>query len=323
MYNDRFGLAAMFGASILIVGLIEMLLRKESYRVVLACLLVGLAVGQNFRTTTDYRWSWEKQLRLYWQLKWRAPELQAPTTIVGEGALIGSIGSWATTSAFVQMYAPEKDVHSVDFWYLDMGKADLTPHVEKNQPVIDEKSFMRYTAPENSSLVISYKPDEQQCLWVLSQNHESSRYNTEKESYALSLTNLDQILPVSNRTLRPDIFGAEIARDWCYYFQKGDLARQFQNWEEVVRLWQEAEQNGLHPRVGIEYAPFIEGYAHIGDFEGALALTRKAFFPDYVMRDYLCETWKRIGQTTEGAPARQDALQSAIDDFGCGAEILP
>jgi hypothetical protein len=126
IYNDRFGLAAMFGASLLIVGLVELLLRKESYRVALLCLLVGLAVGQNFRYASDYRWSWEKQQRLYWQLHWRAPGLRAPTAILADGGLVAYIGSWATTSALAQMYAPEKDAHWMDYWYYDISKVDLT-----------------------------------------------------------------------------------------------------------------------------------------------------------------------------------------------------
>lgn len=322
MYNDRFGLAAMFGASILVVGLIEMLLRKESYRIVLACLLVALATGQNFRVTTNYRWSWEKQLRLYWQLKWRVPEIQPQTAILGEGALISYIGSWATISAFMQMYAPEDDVHFVDYWYYDISKIGLKPHIEDNQPIRDEKNFMRFDAPAQNSLVITFKPDEQQCLWVLSDRDQANRYLTEKERDALPLSNPSRILPVSDRTLRADIFGADIPHDWCYYFEKGDLARQFEDWDEVVRLWQEAEQKGVHPRVGIEYGPFIEGFARSGDFEQALNLTRKAYYPDYVMRNYLCQAWERIGQSAEDSPELRDALQHAVDDFGCEENIL-
>lgn len=323
MYNDRFGMAAMFGASLLIVGLVEALLRKETYRVVLLCLLVGLAVGQNFRTANTYRWSWEKQLRLYWQLKWRAPELKPPTTIMGEGALAPYIGSWANTSAIVQMYAPEKDVHYMDFWYLDISKANLMAHVEERKPVEDWKNFMYYSTPAENSIAISYKPEDQQCLWVLTRYDKTNPYITDLEYAAMQLTNLDRIAPETSRTLRADIFGPEIPHDWCYYYQKGDLARQFGDWPEVVRLWNEAEQQDLRPLVGVEYSPFIEGFAHTGDFEQALELTRSAALMDYKMRDYLCMTWNRIGEAASPGEQLQEALALAAEELPCDRSAFP
>jgi hypothetical protein len=60
-------------------------------------------------------------------------------------------------------------------------------------------------------------------------------------------------------------FGMEPAHDWCYYYQKADLARQSGDWKEVVRLGNEAQKLGLHPDDPIEWMPFLQAYAFVGD----------------------------------------------------------
>src|SRR5699024_2062398 len=75
-YSNRFGLPGMFGASLLAVALITEIIHRPIQRLVLLCLLVGMAVGFHLRVANDYRWSWARQTRFYWQLSWRAPYLQ-------------------------------------------------------------------------------------------------------------------------------------------------------------------------------------------------------------------------------------------------------
>lgn len=82
----------------------------------------------------------------------------------------------------------------------------------------------------------SFEPEKLQCLWILGPQDQANPYVSAALLEALPLSNLNQILPTSTRTLRSDIFGPEPAHDWCYYYQKGDLARQTQDWEQVVDL---------------------------------------------------------------------------------------
>lgn len=322
VYNDRFGLASMPGAALLVVALVDYFFRKPIHRLVITCLLVALAVGYQFREATDYRWSWERQLQFYWQLKWRVPHLQAPAAILGDGALIPYMGSWATISALVQMYEPHKDVHYMDYWYWDLQKmGDLGNYGPGGDNFVDKRNFMRYDAPSANSLVVSFEPENNECLWVLSERDRTNRFLTQELQDALFLSNPDLILAEVARPLREDIFGAELPHEWCYYYQSADLARQVGDWERVIALWREAEAAGDHPRVGIEYGPFIEGFARTGDWETAVELTQRAYFPDFIMRDYLCETWSGIAAATAGQPGREKALHEVIDRFECQDEL--
>lgn len=320
IYNDRFGLAAMFGAALLLVGVVDLLIKTGAYRLALVCLLIGLATGQNFRYQTSYRWSWEKQRRLFWQMKWRAPDLAKPTAIYGEGALVSHLGGWAYTSALVQMYGQNGDSHFMQQWYFDLSKIDISA-LGKDEPLTAQSNFMRYRGSAANSLVIAFASEEPHCLWVLSETDRANPYLSDLLAQAAPYSNLDQILAAPDSPLRADIFGREPARDWCYYFEKGDLARQRQDWRQAAGLWDAAVQQGLRPRVGVEYSPFIEGFAHLGEWDSAVELTRKASYPKYEMRAYLCGAWRRIADSTPASPEKQTTLQAVIDEFECQDEF--
>ncbi len=68
----------------------------------------------------------------------------------------------------------------------------------------------------------------------------------------------------------PDIFGSEPAHNWCYYFEKADLARQGRDWQTVLPLEKQAKTQSLAPKFGPEYIPFIEAHAQIGDWQTSL-----------------------------------------------------
>ena len=316
-FNDRFGLAAMLGASLVVIGLLDYFLRKDSQRVILACLLVSLAVGHHFRSTTQYRWSWEKQRQLFWQLKWRAPSIQARTAILGEGALVGYIGSWANTSAFNQMYGSTKDTRDPDYWYLDLHKYDVSTSVDQGLPISDYRKFLWFTNPADHSLLISFEPEKDQCLWVLAERDFQHPYLSEKLRQAMPLSNPGRILASPDPALRADIFGAEPPRTWCYYYQKADLAAQTGDWAGAVDLWQQAQQAGLRPGARTEYAPFIEAALHSAEWDLALELSKEANVPDYEMWAYNCRIWQ---VATDAMPPSEDktrAIASAVETLQC------
>ncbi len=130
LYNDRFGLAAMFGTSILLVAFLDWALRPGKPQKILVCLLIGLATAQQARTATLYRWSWEEQRQIFWQLKWRAPDIQPYTAVFGNGALAQYMGSWANISALNLLYF--QDIPDPAYtWYFDLYRYPIARFVEE------------------------------------------------------------------------------------------------------------------------------------------------------------------------------------------------
>lgn len=133
------------------------------------------------------------------------------------------------------------------------------------------------------------------------------------------LSNPQQIL-ASPSAIMPSIYYPEPAHGWCYYFEKADLARQLRNWNEVAKLGDTAFRLIDHPNNPVERFVFIEGYAHVGDWDRALKLSKESY---QVSKDYvgplLCQLWKRIEmETTDGLPkARSEALSEVKSLFLC------
>lgn len=323
LYNDRFGLAAMFGLAILLVTLIDTLIRPGRWQVALVCLLVALSTGQHFRSTTSYRWSWEEQARLFWQLKWRAPGLSPFTAIYGNGALVSYIGSWANVSAVNLMYSRGNIPASAYYWYFDLYRYDMKGAVETRGNVVDEKNFLRYYAPAEQGLVLVDVDEPISCLWIVSEADRHNPYLEEVVRDVLPFSDLSRIDPNASDQLPTDIFGREPAHGWCYTYQKARLAEQQGDWEQMMALWDQAAADGYRSYSEPEFVPFILAAAHTGRWETALQLSERAYYPYYVMHDHLCTTWRRIRDEVPPSEARQQAIEQAVEQFECQGIVTP
>ena len=323
LYNDRFGLAAMFGGGLLLSVFIDWLIRPGRPQALALCLLIGLATGQHARNATLYRWSWEEQRRLFWQLKWRAPGLEPYTALYGNGALVAYMGSWANISAINLLYSPAAIPRPAYYWYFDVYRYNVEAIVEQRGQVIDEKNFLTFSAPATQSVVMADQPETDQCLWIVSEADRHNPYLEKAILTALPLSDLSRILPGESSPPPQAIFGPEPPHTWCFYFQKARLAEQMGDWEQVMQLWEQAQAKGFRPRSEPELVPFILAAAHTARWETALQLSDRAYYPTYVMHDYLCTTWRRIRDETPPSSARQEALSQAHRELDCGQIFQP
>jgi hypothetical protein len=73
-----------------------------------------------------------------------------------------------------------------------------------------------------------------------------------------------------------------------------------------------------HPNNPVERFVFIEGYAHVGDWERAIKLSRESY---QVSKGYvgplLCRLWDRIAADTADSPERNEALSQVKNLFSC------
>jgi hypothetical protein len=134
------------------------------------------------------------------------------------------------------------------------------------------------------------------------------------------VSNLSRIepLPAADGYPPTEIFGKEPAHNWCYYFQKADLARQLGDWQSVVRLGNEAQEKGFSPSSPQEWLPFIEGYAYTGQWEKALKRTREAFEMDEAVAPRLCRAWQRIQDGAAPPLDIQGQLDQLLEPMQCG-----
>ena len=72
---DRFTIPMMLGASLLLIGIIELVFKSHILKVTILGILIGLAVGLHYQNANLYRREWNSQKAFFWQLSWRAPKI--------------------------------------------------------------------------------------------------------------------------------------------------------------------------------------------------------------------------------------------------------
>ena len=316
---SRFTLPFMFGVSLIFVGVIH-LIPWERVRIVLLVSLVGLAVGYQFLLANNYRQDWETQKDLFWQLTWRAPSIQPDTAIImNEGALeyyadnsLSPVVNW--------VYAPEKRGEDIDYVLLyptTRLRSDALLKLEPDLPILTEYLAGQFHGNTSQTLAIYFMPPG--CMRILDPEVDRVNRSIPEQSlmrFAARLTNYELITSESTAQM-PKPYYPEPAHTWCYYFQKADLARQFKQWEEVASLGDAAFAEGLNPADPSERFVFIEGYAHAGEWDHAVELSKRSFEESELMTAPLCRLWERIAAETVSTSERSGALSEVKILIAC------
>jgi hypothetical protein len=327
-HSDRYAMPAMFGAALLTMLIIEWLAQPRIQRAVLVGVLIALAVSYHLRVANDYRWLWTDQMRVYWQLYWRAPGLKPDTAIFFENEPFPNQGLFSTSSAINLLYpqakATDPEHINLDYWvYTIRPRYTHAP----DTPVIDLSTQFRtlkYTGATPNSLVLYKDPSKASCLWVLSAEDENNPVIPDLVKAFLPVANPDQILASPSPGEYPPevLFGPEPEHDWCYYFEKASLARQMKDWQEVARLADEAMDEGYLPSTPgsnsvYEWQPFIEGLANNGRWEEAALLTQLVYQRDSHSGDLLCGLWRDGLSSEQGGGEAMPSILDVKTELGC------
>ena len=319
---DRFMVSMMFGAAILLAGLLE-LLRHERARATAASLLVALAVGSQFLSGNVFRRDWEGQRELYWQFAWRIPALEPGTVIFTKEMPLDYETDLSMTAPLNWIYAPEYQ-RGEDLPYIllytekRLGGASL-PDLEAGTAIAIRYRTVTFRGSPGKSITV-FAP-RNGCLRVLDPVYANAELYG-RESRALTGT-----IPLSDPTLihadaptpsMPSaLFGEEPQHTWCYFYEKAELARQVGDWGRVIELKEDADRLGLSPEDPIEWLPFIEGYARLGRWDDAEPLARLAVDADGRVRKGVCQVWGRVRSATAGQADSQERSEALSSAFGC------
>jgi hypothetical protein len=84
-WSDRFALAPMLGAVILVACLSDWLLRTRNQKQWFFSILLASSISFQISNVNNFRLDWGNQLNIYWQLHWRVPALDPGTSLFGNG----------------------------------------------------------------------------------------------------------------------------------------------------------------------------------------------------------------------------------------------
>lgn len=321
--SNRFTLPFMLGSSLALAALLNWLPGPRWYKAGLVGVFAALAIGVHFQSANEFRRSWDVQRGLFWQLAWRMPALEPGTTLLTNDLPTEFCSDNSLTSPLNWLFAPENNSAQMSYMLyfptvrLELGLKDLRPGL----PI--EQNYLASTFSGSTSDVVAVQYAPPACLRVLDPEIEPlNKMIPELMRVSAELTDTARITAVpADQAARPPaaIFGSEPAHNWCYYYQKADLARQLGDWPQVAALGDEAFALGDYPNDPMERLPFIEGYAHTGSWERALELSRESQAITPFMQEPLCRLWQRIDNQTPASPEKEAALPTALGELGCGA----
>lgn len=318
---DRFTIPMMLGTSLLLVGIIELLIKSRNLKVVIMSVLVGLAVGIHFQNANVYRREWNSQKAFFWQLSWRAPEIEPGTMVLGSELPFIHFSDNSLTAPFNWTYVPDALPTPMPYliYAIESRLGNELQELSLDQQIVEPYRATYFTGSTSQALVLYHTPPG--CVKIL--DPETDKRLPQKPKYmseAMDLSNLNLItdsdIPVQPPT---QIFGPEPEHDWCYYFEKAELARQYRDWVKVVELGDKARSldTRLYEVNAPELLPYIEGYAHNGDWDIAYELTRQADQLTFRMERILCSTWSRILENTQPSPERLSVVKQIEQEIEC------
>ena len=300
--GSRFALTSIFGVSVIIAGVLEWLSSKTGAKLIVIAFMMGLAVHTNLYNTKSYQESWEKQRQFYWQLHWRAPYIQPETALISEGEIFPFVGIYSTSMGIALLYPPVDDSQNMPYWFFSYWE-----YLHKIPKELVEGTTLRehvrnysFTSQSRDSIIVEFNPGLNRCLQTFTSPDLGIKEIPEFFEPILSITDLDRIkmtAPQADWIPPKEIFGAEPEHSWCYFFEKAELAGQYQDRDEVVRLMEEARQGGFAPQDVREYLPLLNAYVVSNRFEEAYDLTIRINRLSNNIGDSLCTAWLRHSET--------------------------
>jgi hypothetical protein len=262
---DRYTIYASMGVAMVIAGFIFHFFKGPT-RSGFLFVLIGMSVVVHYFSAASYRDFWSAQRDLWQQMIWRAPSLRPGTMLFASPSFAGYEEGYEIYGPANMVYYPGQGVQLGG----DVLNSDTAANLQlqKNREHYDRNVLV----PDNyRNALIAIYPGSQSCLHILDGRKVELPGLIDNSLVAdiASYSRIDQIDPSAAPVSLPSFLSGEHPREWCFYYQKMDLARQQGNWQEVTRLADEAQKKGLTPEDPSEWMPALEAYITLGRVQDA------------------------------------------------------
>jgi hypothetical protein len=319
-WSSRFLLAPVLGAVPLFVLFFFFLSgrKRQSALSLVFSLLLAASIASQFREANRYTIYWDYQREYYWQLKWRAPGLVPHTFILAPNTPLIRNSDYQIGYNINLLYNPGSPQTEALYWWFDGPDTLLDPQTGEYKAAKKAHDFMRNITFDSDMtyaqpVLFSYGRG---CLQAITDDYYQGEPNLSFQENQLFPLAKDHLILPTGPEMPLQIYGPEPAHGWCYHYQKAELARSQQNWQEILRLWQTAKTQQAETRYGLEYLPYVEAHARTQDWETALKYSIKAGKVTKEARPFLCNFW----QTRLSAlPGYAEPWQTLRRELACAA----
>lgn len=317
---SRYGLPAATGGIFIIVSILFSL-KEKGFRAFLAYTLIFIATVTHYANAAIAVRSTESLREFWWQVSWRAPQIEEGTTLVAhyaESSLPEDYVLWGPANF---IFYPERKKETpiqlplsaviLDYNGLTsiLAEANANPRPGRgNIQDISYKDILVISQPSPESCVHFY--DRDMTVFSVFENSDMMMVASKSDG-ANILTDGDIHIP------QESVFGAEPRHTWCYYYQKASLARQKGEWEAVINLFNAAAEQELQPNDQIELMPFLQAFAYLGDKRKVKQLSTRINTETY----YQYQACQVLREMAEGKYPLSSEMDAHVNKLFCkGAE---
>jgi hypothetical protein len=276
---SHYALPGSLPAVVIVVSLLQLMRSPRVGRILLAGLLV-VAVLTHYAVATRALIEQLETARFWQQVTWRAPDLKPGTTLFvkypsfdygGDGSIVWGPANliYDASPSKVVPIRYEISALEVSSFILDEMASGVN---------VGPVTYRTYTIPVDFGKVLVMSQSRPgTCVRVIDGRWPLLSVEDPLEiALAAQYSRAEMIDVEGHGATAPDwLFGPEPVRGWCYFFEKAELALQRGDFEEVVRLAEQAEQEDQSPNEGIEWMPFARAYAQLGMVEKIRAVGSK------------------------------------------------
>ncbi|MBI5951827.1 MAG: hypothetical protein HY865_09235 [Chloroflexi bacterium] len=311
---SHYALPASVAGVILVVGLIHALSSKR-LQMILVSLLVGIAALTHRGLAIKAADEQSAVRDFWWQVYWRIPKIQEGTTIAAiyPGIDYGEDTDivWGPAN-FLYYPNPQPGMDLVKY---PLGGTILDPTGIRN--VVEEKEKISATYRSHfiflnyRRVLVMSQPSAESCVHVIDPRWvEQSQRDTEEIVQLFPHSKMEYALTEGETAVPLGFaFGTEPTHGWCYFYQKAELARQQGDWDSVAAIGAEAARLDLVPADPVEWTPFLQAYAVLGETKKVESLAAQ-FKDDPFHKEQFCEN------LTNGIQLK-DEMQNKVDELFC------
>ncbi|MCC6298085.1 MAG: hypothetical protein IT314_02215 [Anaerolineales bacterium] len=295
-FYSHYGLPISLAASILLVGLISYIVSSSRIFNLLVGILIVIAGLSNSLWAKEIIYIQKSFENFWWQASWRIPDLLPDSTLItlypNTKVVDDGLGREDAVSL---IYFPETQVDVP----IRFPVSNLIPFSDELLPLLDEgkKESAKYrthkTIINYGNVLVLTQPTPSSCVRVLANSTNIFSENDSELIKKISFFSNIRIVRLQSEQHTPQTyaFGNEPRRGWCYFFEKADLEIQRQNWERAAQYGDEAQSLGLRPTDVVEWYPFIQAYAMMGELEKLEVIALKTTDEDY-FNDQICHVFQ-------------------------------
>jgi hypothetical protein len=316
---SHYALPASLGVAFLFVGVVGLLSNRRLQAAVLTLLIaLGALTHQALGAAAVDE---ERTIAAFWhQVAWRAPSIAERTTLLvfypGVDYGTDSDVVWGPAN---WIYYPDKQ----DGLPVRVRIAALTADRDALNSILigkdtAESTYRSHTMSiDSGDVLLAIQSSSDSCVRFLDARWPTFSAGDDPALRSVAAASRVENIAQGNAPVPPAwLFGNEPVHGWCYYFERASLAAQQGDWPQVARLQDEAARMALHPNDQIEWMPFLQAQAYLGDLPAVKEIATR-INTQKLYRQQACANLQ--GMPSQGYPLSPE-MQAHVEGLFCGGQ---